>query len=505
MPKVQSLELKGITKVFPQVVANSDVSFSVRAGEIVGLLGENGAGKTTLMNILYGLYQPTSGSILVDGREVRFRSPADAIRAGIGMVPQHSMLVENHTVLENLVLADPSLPFLFPHRAMRRKVEAILARYGFPLDLDAFVWELSAGQRQRVEIVKALIQGSDVLILDEPTSVLTPQETQELFSVLREFAAQGHAVILISHKLEEIFQVCGRVVVLRKGRVVGEASTASIDKRELARMMVGREVVFSVDRRPVEPGGVVLEVEDLVVRGDRGETAVEGVSFTIRRHQVLGVAGVSGNGQKELVEAITGLRRPVSGVIRLKGHGVTGATPRVLHALGVGHIPEERLRFGTVPNLLIYENAVLKHHHMRPFSDVVFLNVRSMEEHARRIVDDFGVEAPSIYARTGNLSGGNIQKLILGREMSRKPDLLVASHPTYGLDVGATEYIRRQILRQRDEGAAVLLVSEDLEEILELSDLIGVMYRGRMVFLAPAEEVDVEEIGYHMAGVEARV
>ncbi|MEM5947341.1 ABC transporter ATP-binding protein [Spirochaetia bacterium 38H-sp] len=499
---ISSLELRGIGKVFPQVVANKNVSFSAKAGDVIGLLGENGAGKTTLMNILFGLYQPSYGEIVIDGKVVSFSSPADAIRAGIGMVHQHFMLVEAHTVLENLILSDASLPFFFPEKVMRKKVEALLDKYGFELDLDAVVWDLSAGEQQRVEIVKALLQGSDVLILDEPTSVLTPSEAEELFSILRSLAKEGHIVILISHKLEEIMSVCNRVVVLRKGEVVGESSIEGLDSKALARMMVGRDVVLSFEREDVPAGPVILDVKDLVVNGDRGELAVDGVSFYLEGGRILGIAGVSGNGQKELVEAITGLRKPVSGKISLKGHDVTGASPRLLHSLGIGHVPEERLRFGTVPNLLVFENAILKHHHMQPFSDVLFLNYPQIEEHARSLIDSYSVETPSVKVRTGNLSGGNIQKLILGREMSRNPELLVASHPTYGLDVGATEYIRKKILQQRARGSAVLLISEDLDEIFELSDVIAVIYRGKLVAVFDRDDADRNKVGYYMAGLE---
>jgi simple sugar transport system ATP-binding protein len=498
--KIVKLEMAGICKSFHGLQANKNISLEINRGEILGLLGENGAGKTTLMKILYGLYQPNSGEIRINGQPVVFRSPKDAIRAGIGMVHQHFMLVQNHTVAENVALGYDESPFFFPGKKIEKQLEEFHLKYGLKINPAAKVWQLSAGEQQRVEIVKALLQGADLLILDEPTSVLTPGEAKELFAVLKTMAGEGHSVIIISHKLEEILDVCGRVVVLRRGERVGEAETLSVSKRDLARMMVGRDIVFSFERRPAEKGDFVLEVEGLSVPGDRGVTAVRDVSFEIHKGEIFGIAGVSGNGQRELVEAITGLRRVESGCIRISGKDITNRSAKVAHAGGISHVPEERIRFGTVPNLFIYENAVLKHHHFKPFSDVFFLDYKHIKQHARDILAGYKVAASSINVPMKNLSGGNIQKLILGREIAGNPALLVASHPTYGLDVGATEYIRKQLLDRRDRSGAVLLVSEDLEEIFELSDRIAVIFNGTFMGIVDRDKADLEDIGLMMAG-----
>ena len=369
MKKIQRLELKGISKSFGEVHANSDVSLSVKQGEILGLLGENGAGKTTLMNILYGLYLPDDGRFLINDKEVVIRSPRDSIALGIGMVHQHFKLVQNHTVEENVMLGMNGVPFFFPAGTVRKKMKEFSARYGLKVEGGQKVWQLSAGEQQRVEIVKTLMHGADLLILDEPTSVLTPQETEELFAILKVMKAEGHLVILISHKLEEIMEICDRVVVLRKGRVVGAAETAETDKRSLARMMVGRDVLFNFSKKKMETGEDILTVQDLDVLGDRGEDAVRSVSFTVRRNEIFGIAGVSGNGQKELVEALTGLRTVEAGSIGMGGRQLTGAGVRDFHCAGISHVPEERIKFGIVPNMPLFENSVLNSIACRPSPD----------------------------------------------------------------------------------------------------------------------------------------
>ncbi len=498
--KIQTLEMSGISKSFGAVQANRGISLRLESGQVLGLLGENGAGKTTLMKILYGLAPADAGEIRINGQPARFHSPRDAIARGIGMVHQHFMLVQNHTAAENVALGFPEAPFLFPAREVARRMQEFSDRYGLAVNPRARIWQLSAGEQQRVEILKALLAGADLLILDEPTSVLTPREAEELFAVLRRMTGEGHSVIFISHKLEEILSICDRVVVLRRGEVAGEASARQMDKRELARLMVGREIIFNLQRASLAPGPVVLEVEGLTVAGDRKQEAVRAVSFQIRRNEILGIAGVSGNGQRELVEAITGLRRPSGGRVRLNGVDLTNASPRVLASKGIAHVPEERLRFGIVPNLFVYENSVLKQHRSRLFSRVLFLNFGSIRQHAAALIRDFSIAAPSLDTPVRALSGGNIQKLILGREISAEPALLVAAHPTYGLDVGATEEIRRQLLELRERGTAVLLVSEDLEEIFELADRVAVLFEGRLMGILKTPEATMEQIGLMMAG-----
>jgi len=492
--------MRGISKHFGSVEANKNVNLTIKSGEIVGLLGENGAGKTTLMNILYGLYQPDSGEILIDGSPVSIRSPRDSMELGIGMVHQHFMLIQNHTVAENMVLGYKESPAVFPQKSIKKTIKDFAKKYGFAVDPENMVWQLSAGQQQRVEIVKTLLLGADLLILDEPTSVLTPPEVRELFSILNSLKKEGHGIILISHKLEEIMEICDRAVVLRKGIMEGDTPISSVTKEELAKMMVGREVIFNFTRKEVKQGRKILEVEDLYVTGDRGETAVSGVSFSVREGEIFGIAGVSGNGQKELAEAITGLRKCESGKVIIEEEIVTNTNARKIHDRGITHVPEERIKFGIVPNLFLYDNAVLKQHHRTPFSNFLFLDYPVIHEYAKDLVLDYQVSTPSIFSQMKALSGGNIQKLILGREISGKPKLLVAAHPTYGLDVGATEYIRNQLLKLREEGSAVFLISEDLEEIYELCDRTAVMFSGAFMGIVKPEKTGIEEMGLMMAG-----
>ncbi len=492
--------LKDITKRFPGVVANDRVTFELRPGEVHALLGENGAGKTTLMNILYGLYRPDSGEIWVKGRRADIRSPRDAIRWGIGMVHQHFKLVLPHTVAENVALGLAGTPFWAPARAVAQKIRELSQRYGLPVDPDRRVWELSAGEQQRVEILKALIRGAEVLILDEPTSVLTPQEAQELFKVLSRMKEDGHGIIFISHKLDEVLSVADRITVMRRGRVVGTVLAQETNKTELARMMVGREVVFRLTKSTCQPGEAALRVQDLYARNDRGLWALKGVSFHVCRGEILGIAGVAGNGQRELVEVLTGLRRAERGKILLLGREVTNRSPRLLSDLGCAHVPEERIRMGIVPALPVEENLILKRHHRPPFCWRGLLRPRAIRSFAHRAVEEYAILTPSLRTPAKLLSGGNIQRLILARELSGRPAVVIAAHPTYGLDVGATEQIRQLLLRQREEGAAVLLVSEDLEEILELSDRIAVMFRGEIMGIVSAGEASLEEIGLMMAG-----
>jgi len=500
MEKIKILEMVDISKFFQGVKANSDINITLREGEILGLLGENGAGKTTLMNILYGLYQPDSGSIHINGKNITINSPVDSRHYGIGMVHQHFMLVQNHTVAENIALGYEETPRFFPQRKLNKNILSFAKKFNFDIDPSRMVWQLSAGEQQRIEILKTLMNGADLLILDEPTSVLTSQESRDLFQNFREMRNQGHMIILISHKLDEILELCDRVTVLQKGSIVGEAETKDVDKKSLARMMIGRDIIFQIEKEPLEKSEKVFTVENIVVKGDKGLDTVKGLSFEIFRNEIFGIAGVSGNGQREMVEAITGLRRVESGKIVMDGTDITNETARCIYNNGIAHVPEERIKFGIAPGLCLYDNAILKQHHKRKYSNKLFLAYNKIKEHTQKLLTDFKVMAPSINVQTKNLSGGNIQKLILGREISENPSLLVASHPTYGLDVGATEYLRNQLLKRRREGGAVLLVSEDLEEIFELCDRIAVMFRGEFMGVLNADDPRLEDIGLMMAG-----
>ncbi len=495
------VRMEGIVKRFPGVLANDHVDFELLPGEIHALLGENGAGKTTLMNILYGIYQPDEGQIFVKGRRVRIRSPRDAIRLGIGMVHQHFLLVDKHTVAENLAMGYAK-SFLNPLREVKARIRDFTERYGIQVDPDAYIWQLSVGEQQKVEIVKALYAGADILILDEPTSVLTPQEARDLFNVLRRMREDGKGIVFITHKLSEVFEVADRVTVMRRGKVVGTLRVEEATKEALARMMVGRDVVFELERTPGRPGEPVLEVRDLTVLGDRGREAVRGVSFEVREGEIFGIAGVAGNGQRELVQAIVGLRRVKSGSVRVTGVDATNRSPREIAELGVGHIPEERLKFGIVPDMSVAENSVLKSYYRPPYRKGLLLDYGEIRRTAESLINEYEIAVPSPDTRARLLSGGNMQKLIVGREIRRDPKLIVASNPTFGLDVGATEYIRKLLLRKRDERKAILLVSGDLDEVIQLSDRIAVMFEGRFVGIVRPEEVTREEIGLMMSGSE---
>lgn len=489
-----------IVKRFPGVIANDHVDFTLFPGEIHALLGENGAGKTTLMNILYGIYQPNEGEIYVKGRKVEIRNPKDAMRLGIGMVHQHFLLIEKHTVAENIALGFAKR-IVNPLDEVRARIREFAEKYNLKVDPDAYIWQLSVGEQQKVEIIKSLCAGAEILILDEPTSVLTPQEANDLFNILRRMRAEGKGIVFITHKLAEVFAVADRVTVMRKGRVVDTLPVEKATRGDLARMMVGREVVFTVERRPAEVGKPVLEVENLVVLGDRSREAVRGVSFQVREGEILGVAGVAGNGQRELVHAIVGLRKVKSGTVRILGVDTTNKSPREIAELGVGHIPEERLKYGIVPNLSVAENSILKSYYKSPYRKGLTIDYSEVRRNAENLINEYGIVVPSPETPAKLLSGGNMQKLIVGRELKRRPKLIIALNPTFGLDVGATEYIRKILLEQRDAGAAILLVSGDLDEVLQLSDRIAVMFNGQFMGIVRPEEVTVEEIGLMMSGV----
>jgi simple sugar transport system ATP-binding protein len=497
------LLLRNITKAFPGVIANDGITFGVRAGEVHALLGENGAGKTTLMNILYGLYQPDAGDICLRGVPVRIRSPRDAIALGIGMVPQHFLLVRRHTVAENIVLGLPGEGMLFPARRAEQRISEIGARYGLAVDPRARIWELSPSEQQRVEIVKALIRGAQILILDEPTSVLTPQEAAALFDVIRRMTRDGASVIFISHKLDEVTAIADRVTVLRRGRVIATLAVARIDKRTLARTMVGRDIEFQLRRDAQPPGAEALVADGLEAVGDRGLPALRGVSLQVRRGEIVGVAGVAGNGQSELVEVLAGLRRATAGTVRVGGRDITNRSARAVHEAGVAHIPEDRLRMGIVPAMTVAENLVLKRYRDPPFARGPVMDPRAISEFARRLIVEYDIATPGPATPARLLSGGNIQKLILSRELSDRPAVIIAAHPTSGLDVSAAEQIHALLLQRRKEGAAILLVSEDLDELLMLSDRIVVLFSGQIIGEVPAADAPRERIGLMMMGQPA--
>jgi simple sugar transport system ATP-binding protein len=484
------------------VVANDHVSLKVQAGEVHALLGENGAGKTTLMRILYGLYQPDEGEILLDDRPVRLQSPADSIHHGIGMIHQHFMLVPTLTVAENVALGLPSSRgVLLDTDRVAERIRELATSYGLQVDPEAYVWQLSVGEQQRVEILKALYRGAQVLILDEPTAVLTPQEVQELFVTLRRMVAEGHLLIFISHKLHEVLTISDRVTVLRGGRVVQTLTTADTNRQELARLMVGREVLLRVDRPAVERGPVRLRLDDVWAEGDRGLPAVRGISLEVKAGEILGVAGVSGNGQRELAELIAGLRRATRGRLTLDDNDITAWEPDRRLAHGLAYIPEERMRDGVIRELSVEENLIIEDHGRPPFARGIFLNFARIAQHVDRLVSEFEIKTPSRSTPLRNLSGGNIQKLILARELAKQPSVLVAAQPTRGVDIGSTEYIHRRLVEQRAAGTATLLISEDLDEVLNLSDRLAVLYEGRVMGILDREEATVERLGLMMAGV----
>lgn len=496
-----AVQLSGIVKRFPGVIANDGVNLIVQRGEIHCLLGENGAGKTTLMRILYGLYQPDEGEILLHGQVIRVASPKAALSHHIGMVHQHFHLVPTLTVEENIVLglSEGTGPFL-RFKKTRQKIRRLADEYGLQVDPGAKVWQLTVGQQQRVEILKALYRDADILIMDEPTSVLTPQEVDALFGTLRTLVEAGLTVIFITHKLDEVMEISHRVTVLRKGKAVATVDTPGTSKGELARLMVGREVVFRVEKNPPQLGEKILQVDDLHALNDRGLPALRGMSFDLYAGEILGVAGVSGNGQHELSEVLTGLRKATKGRAILDVCDLTDCSARKIADLGVAHVPTERIRVGTVPTMSVRENLILKSYRSPDFCKWSILNEKAAYENACKAMKEYEISAPHDGTAARNLSGGNIQRLVLARELCGSPKFVVAAHPTYGLDVGATEQVREVLLAQRDRGAAILLISEDLDEVFQLSDRVLVIYEGQVMGIVPAEEANLEEIGLMMAG-----
>jgi general nucleoside transport system ATP-binding protein len=495
------LEMRGITKRFPGVVANDHIDLDVKAGEIHALLGENGAGKSTLMNILYGLSRPDEGEVLLDGQTVQIADPADAIARGIGMVHQHFMLIPVLTVAENILLGTETManPIFIDRREARKRIIELGKRFGFEIDPDAKVESLSVGWQQRVEILKALYRQARILVLDEPTAVLTPQETVEIFAVLRRLAAEGHSIIFISHKLYEVLEIADRITVIRRGQVVGSRLPSQTNEDDLAELMVGRRVMLAVDRGKSDPKEPMLVVENLKVQQERGQDAVKGISFNIRAGEILGIAGVAGNGQDELVETITGLRRASGGMIQLAGENITNWNVRQRRELGLGYVPGDRQKYGLVMGFPLTDNLVLTQYYSSPFARGIQRNDSAIEAWAQKMIKEYDVRTPSASVAAATLSGGNQQKVIVAREFSRDLKLLVLDQPTRGLDVGSIEFIHKQAIRKRISGAAILLVSAELDEVLELSDRIAVMYRGEIVAVIDGPTANKEEVGLLMA------
>lgn len=503
------IELRGITKRFGPVVANEGVNLTLRAGEVLGLLGENGAGKSTLMNVLCGLYRPDEGEILIDGTPTTFDGPGDAIRAGIGMVHQHFMLVPVFTVAENVVLGvEPTgrLDHLDLESA-RAEVRRISEDYGLAVDPDEKIETLPVGVQQRVEIIKVLFRSADLLILDEPTAVLTPQEVEDFFRIVTALRDDGKAIVFITHKLNEILDIADRISVIRGGRIAGEGLPKDLTRKGLAEMMVGRPVSFDVVKQPFKPGDTLLDVQDLTVLRDDDELAVDGVNLQVRSGEVVGIAGVQGNGQSALIEALTGLRRIAGGKITLEGRDITRASARARHRLGMAHIPEDRQHAGLIGKFTVAENMVLDTYYDDRYSRGPQINWGAVNRQAAQFVADFDVRTPSVQEAAGHLSGGNQQKLVVARELSREIRLVVAGQPTRGLDVGSIEYIHKRLIEARDSGDGVLIISSELDEVLALSDRILVMFKGRFVaeFDANAGPVDKSAVGLAMAGATAEV
>jgi general nucleoside transport system ATP-binding protein len=496
------LEMQEITKRFPGVTANDRISLDLRAGEVHALVGENGAGKTTLMKILYGLNRPDSGTISVRGERITIRGPRDAIRRGIGMVHQHFMLLQPFSVLENIILGEEShTAGVLARAASRRRIKALMDENGLVVDLDAKVEDLSVGVQQRVEILKILFRGATVLIFDEPTAVLTPQESAELFRTFREIKRQGKGVIFISHKLDEVLEVADRITVIRQGRIVQTMPREGATKQRIAELMVGKPVLLEVDRPAVTPGPAVLEVRDLRVKSPRGPLAVDGISLDVHAGEIYGVAGVEGNGQSELVRAIAEGSDVVSGGVFLGGQDIGRWSVRRRRDGGITHIPEDRQKYGLLLASSLAQNLALGRHHRRPFTTALgTISSRAIRQSARQIIQQFDIRTPSEETPAHALSGGNQQKAVVARELSGDPKLLLASQPTRGVDIGATEFIHRQLIRARSEGRAVLLVSADLDELLALSDRIGVMFKGRIIREFTHDAAAREEVGLAMTG-----
>lgn len=501
-----AVEMQGITKAFARVLANDKADFAVYKGEVHALVGENGAGKSTLMRVLYGLYQPDAGTISIMGNRVHFKSPADAIRAGIGMVHQSFMLIPAFRVIDNVMLGmevTGSHGFFLDADAAVHQLNTLSEKYGLRIHPLARVDALSVGEQQRVEIIKLLFRNAQILILDEPTAILTPQETDSLFAILRRLKAEGHTIILITHKLNEVKEISDRLTVLRDGRTVGERMTAETTREQIAQMMVGREVFLDVEKQEAKLGPVLLKVRGLSARNRRGVLALREATFDVHEGEILGIAGVEGNGQSELADVLTGLLPPAQGKIVVRDTQLTGMEPRQIFEAGVAHIPEDRQRHGLVLDFSVSENLILGRHHDERFAGPFGLRYKNIDAYATGLAESFDIRPPEIHLPARHLSGGNQQKVVVAREFSRNAPVLLAAHPTRGLDIGATEFVHRQILKKRTEGCAILLISADLNEILSLSDRIAVMYEGRIVATRKAAETNERELGLLMTGSQS--
>lgn len=501
--KTPILEMQGITKRFPNVLAIDKVDVELYPGEVLALLGENGAGKSTLMNVLAGLYRADEGAIYIRGKRIEINSPRDAMLQGIGMVHQNFMLVDTMTVAENIILGLPDLPFIPDMADVNRRIDELSKRYNLRVDPESYIWQLSVGEQQRVEILKLIYRNAEILILDEPTAVLTPQEAKELNQILRQMTREGKSAIFITHKMEEVIAFSHWVRVLRKGRLVTVKQTKKTSPGELARLMVGRDVLFRVEKNQCRPGDVVLELRDVQADNDKGLPALKGISLSLCSGEILGIAGVAGNGQKQLVEVLTGLRKITAGTIRIFGEDKSNKSPLAIINSGVSHIPDDRIARGIAGDLSVASNLALKCYRKPPLVKKGFLRPGKILELARRMIDLFRIDTPTPQTQAKFLSGGNIQKTILAREIDACRGLLIAAYPTRGLDVGATEFVRKQIIGQSAAGAAILLVSEDLEELLMVADKIAVLFEGQIMGILPSHAASAERLGMMMAGVKA--
>lgn len=501
------VSLKGIVKHFPGVLANDNVDFTLIRGEIHALLGENGAGKTTLMNILYGLYRPDSGEIYIEGRRVEISSPRDAIKLGVGMVHQNFKLIPSHTILENIILGLKEVGFIINYKKISEEIRKLAESYGWRINPNAYVWQLTAGEKQQVELLKLLYRDARILILDEPTSVLTPQECRILFQALRRMTKEGKGIIFITHKLDEVFAISDRVTVMRKGRVVITKETNKTDMSELAQYMVGRPVLFTIEKKESKPSGEAIIIKNLKAFNDKGVLALKGVELVVKKNEIVGVIGVTGNGQQELVEVIAGLRKAAEGSILIDGINIVNSSPDRIIKLGVAYIPPEPLKYSIAPNLTIVDNLFMKAYRYKPYSNGILINWKKIYKKADELIKNFQIVSPSLSTKAKSLSGGNLQRLILARELSgligdKIPKLIVAAYPTKGLDIGATEFVHKTLIGYSRKGSGILFISEDIEEALMISDRVAVMHDGRIVGIFKPGEVDIEKIGLMMAGVQ---